>query len=329
VGAEGTAPTTSLPVVVLAGPTAVGKSEWALRLAEVFPFEIVSVDSALVYRAMDIGTAKPTRETRARVPHHLIDILDPPEAYSAGRFASEATSLIGAIHGRGRIPLLVGGTMLYLRALFGGIAPLPHGSSELRRSIDARAAAVGWPALHAELERVDPDAAARIHPHDAQRIQRGLEVHAVTGQPLSQLQRATPAGFSGRLLRWSLVPADRQRLHERIGARLAQMMARGFLAEVAQLRDRGDLTAEHPAMRAVGYRQLWAHLDGRYDLDEAIARAGAATRQLAKRQLTWLRADGTANWIDPFDAGSYDKLHQNLRRELDGVRRFGAAHGRL
>jgi len=221
------------------------------------------------------------------------------------------------------------GTMLYLRALFGGIAPLPHGSSELRRSIDARAAAVGWPALHAELERVDPDAAARIHAHDAQRIQRGLEVHAVTGQPLSQLQRATPAGFSGRLLRWSLVPADRQRLHERIGARLAQMMARGFLAEVAQLRDRGDLTAEHPAMRAVGYRQLWAHLDGRYDLDEAIARAGAATRQLAKRQLTWLRADGTANWIDPFDAGSYDKLHQNLRRELDGVRRFGAAHGRL
>ena len=322
-------PASALPVVALAGPTAVGKSEWALRLAEAFPVEIVSVDSALVYRGMDIGTAKPARATRACVPHHLIDILEPTEAYSAGRFASEAAALIAAIRNRGRIPLLVGGTMLYFRALFGGIASLPHGSSELRRSIDERAERLGWPALHTELERVDPQAAARIHPHDAQRIQRALEVYAVAGAPLSQLQRATPSGFTQRLLRWSLVPADRARLHRQIGERLNQMMACGFLAEVQHLRARGDLTAEHPSMRAVGYRQLWAHLDGRYDLDEAIARAGAASRQLAKRQLTWLRAAGSADWIDPFVAGSYDKLYQELRRELDGVRRFGGAHGRM
>jgi tRNA dimethylallyltransferase len=329
VGAEHALPATAVPVVVLAGPTAVGKSEWALQLAETLPVEIVSVDSALVYRGMDIGTAKPSRETRARVPYHLIDTLEPTEAYSAGHFATDAAALIAEIQARGRIPLLVGGTMLYFRALFGGIAPLPQGSSELRRSIDLRAERLGWPQLHAELERVDPQAAARIHPRDAQRIQRALEVHAVAGEPLSHLQRATPAGFTGRRLRWSLVPADRALLHRRIAERLSQMMARGFLAEVQHLRARGDLTAEHPAMRAVGYRQLWAHLDGRYDLAEAIARAGAATRQLAKRQLTWLRATGSADWIDPFDAGSYDKLYQELRRELDGVRRFGGAHGSM
>jgi tRNA dimethylallyltransferase len=329
VGAEGSARTDSLPVVVLAGPTAVGKSEWALRLAEALPVEIVSVDSALVYRGMDVGTAKPSLETRARIPHHLIDILDPTQAYSAGRFAHEASQLIDTIRARGRIPLLVGGTMLYLRALLEGIAPLPHGSSELRRAIDARAHAVGWPKLHAELQRLDPQAAARIHPRDAQRIQRALEVHTVTGRPLSQLQRATPSGVSGPLLRRALVPADRGMLHERIAARLAQMMARGFLAEVEQLRARGDLTAEHPSMRAVGYRQLWAYLDGCYDLSEALARAGAATRQLAKRQLTWLRAGGATDWIDPFGEGSYDKLYGELRRELDGVRSSDGAHGRM
>ena len=219
--------------------------------------------------------------------------------------------------------------MLYLRALFSGIAPLPQGSSERRRSIDARAEAVGWPGLHAELERLDPKAAARIHPRDAQRIQRALEVHAVTGQPLSRLQAATPSGLSARVLRWSLIPADRQQLHERIAARLAEMLARGFLGEVARLRARGDLTASHPSMRAVGYRQLWAHLNGQYDLEEAIARAGAATRQLAKRQLTWLRADRVTPWVDPFGDGSYDKWYEELRRELDGGRRFAAAHARL
>jgi len=329
VGAEKGPAAAVLPVVALAGPTGVGKSEWALRLAEAFPVEIVSVDSALVYRGMDIGTAKPSHEMRARVPHHLVDILEPTEAYSAGRFASDAAALIAAIRTRGRIPLLVGGTMLYFRALFEGIAPLPHGSSELRRSIDLRAERLGWPQLHAELARVDPQAAARIHPHDAQRIQRALEVYAVAGSPLSQLQKAPRAGFTGRLLRWSLVPADRALLHRRIAERLSHMMRRGFLAEVQQLRVRGDLTPEHPAIRAVGYRQLWAYLDGRCDLDEAIARAVAATRQLAKRQLTWLRAAGSADWIDPFGTGSYDKMYQELRRELDGVRRFDDGHGRM
>lgn len=311
-------PPTSPPVVVLAGPTGAGKSEWALRLADTLPVEIVSVDSALVYRGMDIGTAKPSRETRARIPHHLIDILDPAETYSAGQFAADATQLIAAIRARGRIPLLVGGTMLYLKALLHGIAALPRGSVELRRSIDARAAQMGWPRLHAELASLDPHAAARIHPNDAQRIQRALEVHQLTGCALSQLQRVSSGGVSARVLRWALAPADRHVLHERIAQRLAQMMAQGFLAEVAQLHARGDLTAEHSAMRAVGYRQLWAHLRGECSLQEAVERAAAATRQLAKRQLTWLRADRGVKWIDPLVTGSYDELYQELRRELEG-----------
>ncbi|MGH8217575.1 MAG: tRNA (adenosine(37)-N6)-dimethylallyltransferase MiaA [Steroidobacteraceae bacterium] len=301
---------------VLTGPTGVGKSEWALRLAQELPVEIVSVDSALVYRGMDIGTAKPDARVRARIPHHLIDIRDPAEVYSAGEFVADCTRLIADIRSRGRLPLLVGGTMLYLRALVRGIADLPRRSAELRREIDARAALEGWPSLHAELARLDPAAAARIHPNDSQRIQRALEVCLVAGVPLSDLHRATRSALAAPLPRWALAPADRSALKERLAARLLRMMEEGFLAEVERLRSRPDLTARHPALRAVGYRQLWAHLEGAYGLNEACEKALAATRQLAKRQLTWLRSDREVRWIDPQAPGAYEAWKGELHREL-------------
>jgi tRNA dimethylallyltransferase len=289
-----------LPVLVLTGPTGAGKSEWALRLAGCAPVEIVSVDSAQVYRGLDIGTAKPARTVRAGIAHHLIDICDPTESYSAGRFAADAQRAIGEIHARRRVPLLVGGTMLYLRALLHGLAALPKAAPELRAAIDARAAREGWPALHAQLTKLDPQAAERISRNDSQRIQRALEVCYSAGRPISELQRATVSPPAQRPLRyWVLAPRQRAVLHERLKERFAAMMAAGFLEEVIGLKHRGDLCARHTAMRAVGYRQLWAHLDGAYGLEEAQQRAVAATRQLAKRQLTWMRREAAAHWIDP------------------------------
>ncbi len=308
----------AVEALVLTGPTAAGKSAWAVRLAEELPVEIISMDSAQVYRGMDVGTAKPGTALRARIPHHLIDILDPAESYSAGQFVADCARLIAAIRSRGRLPLLAGGTMLYLRALTQGIADLPRGSVELRREIDARATREGWPGLHAELASLDPEAAARIHPNDPQRIQRALEVCYVSGRPLSQLQRAR-SPLLAHVPRWAIVPADRTVLHRRIGERLSRMMEQGFLEEVARLHARGDLTERHPALRAVGYRQLWAHLEGRYGLDEARDRALAATRQLAKRQLTWLRADRGTRWIDPDAPDAYAAWKCELRRELVGA----------
>jgi tRNA dimethylallyltransferase len=295
----------------------VGKTDWALRLAESAAVEIVSVDSALVYRALDVGTAKPPPEVRARIPHHLVDICDAAESYSAGRFVSEALECIRAIHARRRVPLLVGGTMLYLRALLDGLAELPGALPELRRELDARAVRAGWPALHAELARLDPAAAARIAPNDAQRIQRALEVCYATGKPISELQRATSSPLAPFDVRyWMLEPPDRAVLHERLARRLEAMMAGGFLDEVKRLRDRGDLTPLHSSMRAVGYRQLWAHLDGRYDLEEAGRRALAATRQLAKRQLTWMRAEGRGERLDPASGVSWNRDICNALRAL-------------
>lgn len=297
-----------LPVLLLTGPTGAGKTDWAIRLAESAPVEIVSVDSALVYRGLDIGTAKPSPEVRARIPHHLIDICDAAESYSAGRFVSDALASIRAIHARGRAPLLVGGTMLYVRSLLDGLAELPQARPELRRELDARAARAGWPALHAELARLDPAAAARIAANDAQRIQRALEVCLATGQPISELQRTTAsplAPFSVRY--WMLNPPDRAVLHQRLTRRLEAMMAGGFLDEVRRLRARGDLTSSHSSMRAVGYRQLWAHLEGQYGLAEAGRRALAATRQLAKRQLTWMRAEPRGAWLDPASEVSWNR----------------------
>jgi tRNA dimethylallyltransferase len=307
-----------LPVFVLTGPTGAGKTDWALRLAAQAPVEIVSVDSALVYRGLDIGTAKPAGELRARIPHHLIDICEPTESYSAGRFVGDALESIHAIHARRRVPLLVGGTMLYLRALLQGLAVLPTAAPELRAELDARATREGWPALHAELALLDPEAAARIAPGDRQRIQRALEVCLSAGQPISKLQRDTVSPLAGwRLRHWVLAPHDRARLHERLAQRFAAMMRAGFLDEVRALRARGDLAARHPSMRAVGYRQLWAHLDGAYDLPEAVRRGVAATRQLAKRQLTWMRSmrgETQAEWLDPDTAEV--SWNRDISREL-------------
>src|SRR5689334_10659794 len=292
------------PVIVLTGPTGMGKTDWAIRLAQQLPVEIVSVDSALVYRGLDIGTAKPSQQQREHTPHHLIDICDAAENYSAGRFVQDAVRLIDEIQARGKTPLLVGGTMLYLRALWRGIAPLPTASPELRKSIDDRAASVGWPAMHAELAKLDPEAAARIHRNDPQRIQRALEVCYTTGRPISELQRATRSPLADTPLQnWALVSANRVSLHERLEQRFHEMMKLGFLDEVAALRARGDLSARHPAIRAVGYRQLWAYFDGEFSLDEAVRRGIFATRQLAKRQLTWLRSEADLTCINPHDGG--------------------------
>jgi tRNA dimethylallyltransferase len=278
--------------LVLAGPTASGKTAVALALAAELPLEVISVDSALVYRGMDIGTAKPTPQERAAVPHHLIDILDPREAYSAARFAADAERLAAEVRACGRLPLLVGGTMLYVKALRDGIDAMPTADPAVRAALDARAAAEGWPALHAELARVDPATAARLAPHDSQRIQRALEVWQVSGQPLSDWHRRSQAGAAAARADWPLLalePASRGWLHERIARRFDAMLAAGFVDEVRALRARGDLHAGLPSMRCVGYRQAWAALDAG-DLAPLRDTGIAATRQLAKRQLTWLRS---------------------------------------
>ena len=278
------------PCVLLMGPTASGKSALALGLARRFGGEIVSADSAQVYRGMDIGTAKPDAATRAIVPHHLLDLLDPTEPYSAARFRDDALAAIAAIRSRGRVPIVAGGTMLYFKALREGLSALPRADATVRDALDARAAREGWPALHAELARVDPATAARLAPQDAQRIQRALEVHALTGQPLSALQGARDARQApGPTIVIALAPADRAALHAAIARRFDAMLAAGLVEEVQALRVRFPLTPQLPSMRSVGYRQALEYLDGRGDLAEQRERGIAATRQLAKRQLTWMR----------------------------------------
>jgi tRNA dimethylallyltransferase len=274
----------------LLGPTASGKSRLAMALAERLPLEIVSMDSAQVYRGMDIGTAKPGAAERARVPHHLIDVLDPDRSYSTGRWRADAMAAVREISTRGKTPLIVGGTMLYYRALAGGLDALPQADPEVRAAIDGEAAERGWPALHAELERVDPKSARRIGAGDTQRIQRALEVWRITGKPLSALQGATPGALPFALKAFALVPADREALHGRIARRFDAMLKAGLVDEVKRLRTEYRLALGMPSMRAVGYRQVWQYLEG--ELDEAAMReqAIAATRQLAKRQLTWLRS---------------------------------------
>lgn len=282
--------------VGLAGPTASGKTAAALALAERWPVEIISVDSALVYRGMDIGTAKPSLAERAQVPHHLIDILDPVQSYSAAQFVADAQHLIKAIHARGKLPLLVGGTMLYFKALIDGLDALPRADPAVRAALDAEAAERGWPALHAELAQVDPVTAARLAPQDAQRIQRALEVWRVTGQPLSSFhtrESAPSKDASPDHLLLSLEPQDRSWLHARIAERFAQMLEAGLVNEVRALRQRPDLHLQLPSIRCVGYRQVWEALDAGLEgprLHARLMETGvAATRQLAKRQITWLR----------------------------------------
>jgi tRNA dimethylallyltransferase len=278
------------PAILLMGPTASGKSAIALELATLLPIEIVSVDSAQVYRGMDIGTAKPDAATRARVAHHLVDLIDPDQAYSAARFRADALAAMAEIRGRGRIPLLVGGTMLYVKALREGLSRLPQADARVRQELDDRAAAVGWPALHAELARVDPATAARLKTTDSQRIQRALEVFRISGTPLSALQGAREADDVPDLVAIALVPSDRAELHRRIAGRFDAMLAAGLVEEVRALRQRYRLTASMPSMRCVGYRQVWDVLVGAQDARDLRERGIAATRQLAKRQLTWLRS---------------------------------------
>jgi tRNA dimethylallyltransferase len=297
--------------VCLTGPTACGKTELALALAQRVPLEVISMDSALVYRGLDIGTAKPSREIRAAVPHHLIDILEPTEAYSAGRFARDAAALVEEIRARDRLPLLVGGTLLYLRALRDGLAPLPRGDRALRTALDREAAELGLGALHDRLRCIDPAAAARIAPTDRQRIQRALEVHALTSRPITELQRATGDRVRTAVLAVALYPDSRTELAARIERRFDAMLAAGFLHEVEQLRARGDLTPDMPSMRSVGYRQLWAYLDGQCSLEAARAKAIVATRQYAKRQLTWLRGDPR---IETWPAGAPDLVERLVER---------------
>ena len=299
------------------GPTATGKTDLAISLCKRFPCDVISVDSALVYRGMDIGTAKPDPDTLARTPHRLIDIREPEESYSAGEFVRDAYREMDDILAAGRIPLLVGGTMMYFRALTEGLAKLPVASDRLRQAIDAEAGKVGWPAMHAELETIDPAAAARIKPNDRQRIQRALEVYRSSGKPLSDWQRASaPPRDDIEYLKVGLNIEPRSILHDRIAQRLDRMVADGFLEEMQRLRARQGLTADCPAMRSVGYRQFWQHLDGAYSLEEARNRALFATRQLAKRQITWLRSETNVFRVDPLEAGAIDAISAFLAQSL-------------
>jgi tRNA dimethylallyltransferase len=302
--------------VCLTGPTACGKTELALKIAARIPLEIVSMDSALVYRGMDIGTAKPSADVRAIVPHHLIDIADAADTYSAGRFVRDAGVAIRDIAARGRLPLLVGGTHLYLRALRDGLANLPQADASIRRRLDAEAAAEGWPALHGRLAGVDPEAAARIAPSDGQRIQRALEVYELTGEALSVQQRRSSGGDLSVVTTLALLPDDREVLAGRIEQRFDAMVEAGFVEEVTELKARDDLTSATPAMRAVGYRQIWSYLDGEFDWHEARARALASTRQLAKRQLTSLRSDSNAEYLAAASPDIEQTLIARVREEL-------------
>jgi tRNA dimethylallyltransferase len=307
------------PAVLLMGPTASGKSALALALAARFPAEIVSVDSAQVYQGMDIGTAKPDAAARAAVPHHLLDIVPPAEAYSAGRFRADAIEAIAGIRARGAVPIVVGGTMLYFKALLEGMSALPAADPAVRARLDARAATEGWPALHADLARVDPATAARLDPADAQRIQRALEVHEITGRPLSAIHGTRDAGVGpGPAIAVALVPGDRAALHARIADRFDAMLAAGLVDELSRLRERCVLSAELPSMRCVGYRQAWEFLEGRIDGAALRAQGITATRQLAKRQLTWLRAT-PATAFEPTTPRVADTVAAFLRSS--GVRR--------
>jgi tRNA dimethylallyltransferase len=312
------------------GPTASGKTDLAVELVQEFPFDIVSVDSAMVYRGMDIGTDKPGPELLSRAPHRLIDIVEPADAYSAGRFRADARREIEDIHRRGRTPLLVGGTMLYFRALQAGLDELPSASPEIRARISAEATALGWPALHERLKSCDALAAQRINPNDAQRIQRALEIIEITGRTPSQIRAQQAAVITGwRIVKLVLAPASRALLHERLATRFRAMMARGFLEEVAGLRARGDLNPAMPSMRAVGYRQLWQYLEQGGSQSEAVDRGIYASRQLARRQLIWLRRESDVTWFDSESTSMPAKVVSSLADAGLNLRKTGGSMGGL
>jgi tRNA dimethylallyltransferase len=310
------------PAILLMGPTASGKTPLALDLAKQFPVEIVSVDSAQVYRGMDVGTAKPSPSEQRTVPHHLIDIIEPTEAYSAARFRSDALRLMSEITARGKIPLLVGGTMLYFKALREGLSELPDADEDVRAEIDEAAAAYGWPAMHAELASVDPQTAARLKPTDAQRIQRALEIYRLSGEPMSNLlgrEKDTVLPFL--LIELALVPSDRGELHRRIEERFDAMLKRGLVEELRGLRNHHQLGPDLPSMRCVGYRQAWQHIEGEFDRGELRDRGIFATRQLAKRQLTWLRSTKDMQTFDCFSEDIDKQIVSALRDDLARVER--------
>jgi tRNA dimethylallyltransferase len=321
------APGSAAPVILITGPTGAGKTDLAIHLADRLPTEIVSVDSAMVYRGMDIGTGKPPAETRRRYPHHLVDIRDPTQSYSAGQFVRDAYRAIDDIRSRGRVPLLVGGTMLYFRALRRGLAEMPQADAEVRREIDAQGAALGWPAMHAQLAAIDPVAAARIQPRDAQRIQRALEVHRLTGVTLTALHAAAKpqrAALSFIAYAWS--PGDRSRLYDAIDRRFHRMMEEGLLMEVRRLYERGDLHAALPAIRSVGYRQLWEHFANGVSLESAIQAAILATRHLARRQLIWLRSEHELHWVDALEADARARIERSISSALAALNSYAAPY---
>lgn len=314
------------PIICLMGPTASGKTSLGVELAQRFNGEVISVDSALVYRGMDIGTAKPDATERQGIPHHLMDILDPAETYSASAFRDDAMALIAEVQGRGHLPVLVGGTMLYFRALLTPMANLPAADPALRDELTRRGETLGWPALHAQLQACDPMAAREIHPHNRQRLIRALEVHALSGQRISSLwQQYTPMlppgevspDFPWPVIQLTVRPEQRADLHRRIEQRFDQMLAQNFAAEVRALHDRGDLTKEHPAVRCVGYRQMWAWLDGEIDWSTMRERGLAATRQLAKRQLTWLRGWQNLATFDTLCPDLHDRVSSHVEQGLN------------
>ncbi|MCF6251149.1 MAG: tRNA (adenosine(37)-N6)-dimethylallyltransferase MiaA [Methylococcaceae bacterium] len=303
--------------IFIMGPTASGKTKLAVQLAKQLDTEIISVDSVLVYKGMDIGTAKPSLEERQGIPHHLIDILDPSEVFSTGSFRKIALQLMEDISRRGKIPVLVGGTMLYFNSLFNGLASLPEANLEIRKKLDDELLAIGKEAMHARLKSIDPESALRIHPNDPQRVQRALEVYELSGKPMTRFfYEAQQQQIPYKKIKLIIAPEDRLQLHEKIAQRFRLMIEQGLIDEVSTLYQRGDLSESLPAIRAVGYRQAWSYLQGEYDLDTVIEKAIIATRQLAKRQFTWLRREDDILRFQSYEADLYDKVVKSIENCL-------------
>ena len=301
-----------LPVITIMGPTAAGKTALAIELCQALKTEIISVDSALVYKGMDIGTAKPSIAEQAQAPHHLIDIIDPAQSYSVADFRADAITLIDRFHQQGKVPILVGGTMMYFKGLIEGLSPLPEADAAIRKQLESEALQHGWPALHRQLASIDPEAATKISENDSQRINRALEVYRISGETMTALQQRKQAALPYQFHQFAIAPSDRKVLHERIEKRFKIMLDQGFKNEVLALYQRQDLHPDLPSIRCVGYRQMWEYLAGECDYDEMVFKGIAATRQLAKRQLTWLRGWQDVTWLDTDD-------QENLQRVLTSL----------
>ncbi|MEM0514994.1 tRNA (adenosine(37)-N6)-dimethylallyltransferase MiaA [Pseudoalteromonas sp. YIC-827] len=302
----------TLPVIFLMGPTASGKTDLAIELCQHFDTEVISVDSALVYKGMDIGTAKPNAQELAKAPHRLIDIIDPAESYSMADFRSDALAHIKELHAQGKVPLLVGGTMMYFKGLLEGLSPLPEADEAVRAQLEKEAKEQGWPALHQQLQQIDPQAAAKINANDSQRINRALEVYRISGKTMTELQQNKAQALDFPVYQFAIAPSDRKVLHQRIEKRFKIMLEQGFENEVLSLYNRDDLHPDLPSIRCVGYRQMWDYIAGEIDYDEMVFRGVAATRQLAKRQLTWLRGWSDLTWLESGDSENLQRIVSSL-----------------